>query len=50
MSFTREPIVIDKPSEKLLKVVEKLREHKHAELEKLYNMKLEEFSRRVILA
>ena len=50
MSYTREPIVIDNPSEKLLKTIKKLREHKLAELEKLRNMKPEEFSRRVILA
>ena len=50
MSYTREPIVVDNPSEKLLKTIKKLREHKLAELEKLRNMKPEEFSRRVILA
>ena len=50
MSYTREPIIINNPSEKLLIVVEKLREHKRSELEKLRNMKPEEFSRRVILA
>jgi hypothetical protein len=50
MSYTKEPVVIDNPSEKLLKAIEKLRKHKHAELEKLRNMKPEEFSRRVILA
>lgn len=49
MSHTREPIVIKNPSEKLLKTIKKLREHKLAELEKLRNMKPEEFSRRVIL-
>jgi len=37
MSYTSEPIIINSPSEKLLKVVEKLREHKLAELEKLCN-------------
>ena len=49
MSYTREPIVIKNPSEKLLKTIKKLREHKLAELEKLRNMKPEEFSRRVFL-
>ena len=49
MSYTREPIVIDNPSEKLLKTIKKLREHKLAELEKLRNMKPEEFSCRIIL-
>ena len=50
MSYTREPIVIDNPSEKLLKTIKKLREQKLAKLEKLRNMKPEEFSHRVILA
>lgn len=49
MSYTREPIVIDNPSEKLLKTIKKLREHKLSELEKLRNMKPEEFSCRIIL-
>lgn len=48
MSYTKKPIVIDHPSENLLKTIKKLREHKLAELEKLRNMKPEEFSRRVI--
>ena len=50
MSYTKEPLVIDHPSEKLLKTIKKLREHKLAELDKLRNMKPEEFSRRVVLA
>lgn len=50
MSYTSKPIVIDHPSEKLLETIKKLREHKLAEVEKLRNMKPEEFSRRVILA
>ena len=49
MSYTKEPIVIDNPSEKLLKTIKKLREHKLAEVEKLRNMKPEEFSCRIIL-
>ena len=49
MSYTRDPIVIDNPSEKLLKTIKKLREHKLAEMEKLRNMKPEEFSCRIIL-
>ena len=49
MSYTKEPIVIDNPSEKLLKTIKKLREHKLSELEKLRNMKPEEFSCRIIL-
>ena len=50
MSYTKETLVISKPSEKLLKTVEKLRKHKLAQLEKLRNMKSEDFSRRVILS
>ena len=50
MSYTSETIVIDHPSEKLLETIKKLREHKLAEVEKVRNMKPEEFSRRVILA
>lgn len=49
MSYTKEPIVINKPSEQLLKAIKKLREHKHAELERLRDMKPEEFSCRIIL-
>ena len=49
MSYTREPIVIENPSEKLLKTIKKLREHKLSELEKLRNMKPEEFSCRILL-
>ena len=43
-------MVINKPSEKLLKAVERLRMHKLEQLEKLRNMKPEEFSRRVIMS
>jgi hypothetical protein len=50
MSYTKETLVISNPSEKLLKTVEELRKKKLAQLEKLRNMKPEEFSRRVILA
>ena len=50
MAYTEETLVIDKPSDKLLKAVEKLRKRKLAQLEKLRNMKPEEFSRRVILS
>ena len=49
MSYTKEPIIIENPSEKLLKTIQKLREQKLSKLEKLRNMKPEEFSRRVIL-
>ena len=50
MSYTKETLVISNPSEKLLKAVEELRKNKLAQLEKLRNMKPEDFSRRVILA
>lgn len=50
MSYTKEPIVIENPSEKLLKTIKKLREQKLSKLEELRKMKPEEFSRRVILA
>lgn len=50
MAYTKETLVINNPSKKLLKVVEKLRKHKLDQLEKLRNMKPEEFSHRVILS
>ena len=50
MAYTKEALVISNPSEKLLKVVEKLRTYKHTQVEKLRSMKSEEFSRRVILS
>jgi hypothetical protein len=50
MSHTEETLVISKPSEKLLKAIEELRKHKLSQIEKLRNMKPEEFSRRVILS
>ena len=50
MPYTKETLVISNPSDKLLKAVEELRLHKLAQLEKLRNMKPEEFNRRVILA
>ena len=43
-------MVISNPSEKVLKVIEKMRQHKLSQLEKLRKMKPEEFSRRVILS
>lgn len=49
MSYTKETLVISNPSEKLLKAIEELRRNKLAHLEKLRNMKPEEFNRRVIL-
>lgn len=50
MKYTKETLIINKPSEKLLKAVEELRSHKLDQLKKLREMKPEEFSRRVILA
>ena len=49
MTYTKKALVIDNPSEELLKVVKKLRRNKLAQLEKLRNMKPEEFSCRIIL-
>lgn len=50
MAYTKETLVISNPSDELLKAIEKLRAHKQTQLEKLRNMKSEEFSRRVILS
>lgn len=50
MAYTKETMVIKNPSEKLLKVIEEMRKHKLAQVERLRNMKPEEFSRRVILS
>ena len=50
MAYTKETMVIKNPSNKLLKVIEEMRKHKLAQLEKLRNMKPEDFSRRVILS
>lgn len=49
MAYTEETLVIDNPSKELLKVVKKLRKNKLAQLEKLRNMKPEEFSCRILL-
>ena len=50
MAYTKETLVISNPSEKLMKAVKELRRHKMQQLEKLRNMKSEDFSRRVILS
>lgn len=50
MYYTKETLVISNPSDVLLKAVEELRKSKLAKLEKLRNMKSEDFTRRVILA
>ena len=49
MTYTKDTLVIDNPSEELLKVVKKLRQNKLAQLEKLRKMKPEEFSCRILL-
>ena len=49
MSHTKEPIVINNPSEKLLEAVKNLKERKCAQREKLRNMKPEDFSCRILL-
>ena len=50
MTYTKDTLVIEKPSSKLLKALEVLRRHKMEQLEKLRNMKPEDFDRRVILS
>ena len=50
MAYTKETMVVKNPSEKLMKVIEEMRRHKLAQVERLRNMKPEEFSRRVILS
>jgi hypothetical protein len=50
MTYTKDTLIIDKPSMKLLEVLSELRKHKLEQLEKLRNMKPEDFSRRVILS
>ena len=49
MSYTQEPIVIENPSDKLLEAVKNLKERKRSQLEKLRNMKPEDFSCRILL-
>lgn len=50
MAYTKETLVVSNPSERLMKALEELRKNKLEQLERLRNMKPEEFSRRVILA
>ena len=50
MTYTKDTLVIEKPSAKLLEALKVLREHKMEQLEKLRNMKPEDFNRRVILS
>ena len=50
MPYTKETLIISNPSEKMMKAVKELRKHKMQQLEKLRNMKSEDFSRRVILS
>ena len=50
MAYTKDTLVIEKPSAKLLEALKVLREHKMEQLEKLRNMKPEDFNRRVILS
>lgn len=49
MSYTKEPIVIDNPSEKMLEVVKGLKERKRSQLEKLRKMNPEELSCRILM-
>lgn len=50
MAYTKDTLVISKPSKKVLNALEELRRHKLEQLDKLRNMKPEEFNRRVILS
>ena len=47
--YTKETLVISNPSKKTLEVIEELRKHKLAQLERLRAMKPEDFPRRVII-
>ena len=50
MTHTKETLIISNPSNKLMDTMRLLRKKTLEQLEKLRNMKQEEFSRRVILA
>ena len=50
MTYTKDTLVIKKPSAKLLEALKVLRRHKMEQLDKLRNMKPEDFDRRVILS
>ena len=49
MSYTKDPIIINNPSDEMLEVVKNLKERKRSRLEELRNMKPEDFSCRIIL-
>ena len=49
-NMTKDTLVINNPSAKVKDALMELRKHKLEQLDKLRNMKPEEFSRRVILA
>ena len=49
MPYTKGPIIIDNPSVKLLEAVKNMKERKRSQLEKLRNMKPEDFSCRILL-
>ena len=49
MSYTKDPIIISNPSEKLLEAIKSQKERKRSQLEKLRKMKPEDFSCRIIL-
>ena len=49
MSHTKEPVIINNPSEKLLEAVKNMKARKRTQLEKLRNMKPEDFSCRILL-
>ena len=49
MSYTKEPIIINNPSEKVRVIVRDMKERKHSKLELLRNMMPEDFSCRIFL-
>ena len=49
MAYTKKAIVINNPSNELLNVVRDMKERKRSQLEKLRNMKLEDFSCRILM-
>ncbi len=49
MLYTKKPMVIDQPSKELVGVVEKLRQHKLAQMEILRQMKPEDLDCRIYL-
>lgn len=49
MNYTQETLLVKKPSERLLKALEAIRENKRQQLQKLRDMKPDDFDVRVSL-